>query len=729
MNAEYLLFDLAILAGPLALSLLPRAQFARPARSLAWAIVAVAPLFILWDALVVGRHWWFDPRFNLGVTLWGLPVEELAFFVVVPFGCVFAWETLMGGPHAQPGGTDRRVYPVLAMALATLAVAALATGREYTGLALAAAAGAVTLDRALGTALLVTRRAWLFGAVVVGLTLVFNGYLTARPVVHYDAAYQLGWRIATIPIEDFVYGLALTGAVLSVYQWHMGRAPDRSWAARAIVRRLGGYRQRLHAPDPQRPERIEQARRVAVVGGGIAGLSAAAMLAERGFAVTLFERQAHLGGKIGAWSETLPDGRPATVEHGFHAFFGHYYNLDAWLSEIGVDPVLAPIGDYVILTRDGRRLSFGTKRQAPGLNLLDLGRRGLFRFRDVMRRQTGERLRPMLQYDRARTFADFDEMSFETFATQAKLPADLRLVFNSFARAFFSDHDRLSTAELIKSFHFYYLSHDLGLDYRYLRGDYARDLLQPIEAHCEGHGAQLRRGEGVRRIERDGDAFVVRGRRFDEVVMATDVRATREILEQSPAVCAADPKLIEDLQHLPRGQRYSVLRLWLDRASPEDLPVFVATERDRALDAIAFVDRISEGAAAAGHGVVELHCYAVPDDMSDGQVRDAMLDDLRRVLPSLGRARILREHLQVRDDFTAFHVGLHRHRPGWVTAMPGLYLAGDWVALPTPAMLMEAAHTSARLAVNAICDRAGVRTFPIDTVPCRGVLAPPSSLW
>lgn len=48
--------------------------------------------------------------------------------------------------------------------------------------------------------------------------LIFNGYLTARPVVMYDAAYQLDWRVGTIPIEDFIYGYALIVSVIVVYE-------------------------------------------------------------------------------------------------------------------------------------------------------------------------------------------------------------------------------------------------------------------------------------------------------------------------------------------------------------------------------------------------------------------------------------------------------------------------------------------------------------------------------
>ena len=722
MRAEYLLFDLLVAAGPVALSLLPRAQFGTRARSLLWSILAVAPLFVVWDALVVGRHWWFDPRYTLGVTVAGLPVEEWLFFVVVPYGCVFAWETILHGARARPRSASG-VHLRLGLAVAIAGLVAAAFGREYTALALGAAALSVGLDWALGTALLVTPRAWLFAGLVTLLTGVFNGYLTARPVVHYAEAYQLGVTIGTIPVEDFVYGLALVGGVLSVFSWHQGRAVDDTWLTRLIRARLQGFRVRVHQPDPRRPASLSSPRRVAVVGGGLAGLSAAHLLAKRGFDVVVYEKQPHLGGKIGAWRERLADGSSASVEHGFHAFFGHYYNLDAWLSELRLDDAFADIDDYVILTRDGRRLGFGTQRRAPVANLIDLGRRGMYRFADVLKKRTAERLRPMLEYDRDRTFAELDAVTFEEFAAAAALPRDLRLVFNAFARAFFASADRLSVAELVKSFHFYYLSHDLGLGYRYLDGGYVDKLLTPIEDRCRMLGVRFERGVGVSTIERRGERLRVRGETFDHVVLATDVRATRRILAESDDLSASDPALAAAVASLRSGQRYAVLRLWLTEPSPTDVPVFVSTERRRALDAVAFIDRIDPDTTGDARGVVELHCYAADDAMSDVELVQAMRDDLAHYFPALAAATVLREHVQIRDDFTAFHVGQHQHRPPTTTAVPGLVLAGDWVRLPVPAMLMEAAHTSARYAVNAICDEVGLRTEPIDSVPLRGLLA------
>ena len=58
--------------------------------------------------------------------------------------------------------------------------------------------------------------------------------------------------------------------------------------------------------------------------------------------VTLLERNPYLGGKLAGWREPASDGTPVDVEHGFHAFFRHYYNLRhrgrhvAWLLPVAL---------------------------------------------------------------------------------------------------------------------------------------------------------------------------------------------------------------------------------------------------------------------------------------------------------------------------------------------------------------------------------------------------------
>jgi isorenieratene synthase len=85
--------------------------------------------------------------------------------------------------------------------------------------------------------------------------------------------------------------------------------------------------------------------------------------------------------------------------------------------------------------------------------------------------------------------------------------------------------------------------------------------------------------------------------------------------------------------------------------------------------------------------------------------------------------RVLHEVLQVKQDFTAFHVGCHRDRPGTQTGVPGLFCAGDWVKLPFPAMLLEAACASGIVAANHILQMDGLREEPVLSVPLRGLMA------
>jgi isorenieratene synthase len=504
---------------------------------------------------------------------------------------------------------------------------------------------------------------------------------------------------------------------------------------RWIMNRLGGSRQQFNVVEEALPYRLSEGKaaapRVAVIGAGIAGLAAAAALGERGFAVTLLEREEHLGGKMGAWPVSLGRRFSARVEHGFHAFFRQYFNLRRFMEKTGSLGRLVPIEDYQIATAE-KRYSFRGVATTPVLNMLSMARHGIYRLGEMARNRKAGEMLAFLRYDPEQTFARYDDTSFARFAERIGLPESLRIIFNTFTRSFFAENHLMSMGEMIKSFHYYYLSNDLGLLYDYLDDDFDATFLQPARRYLEAQGVEVRLGRRVRRLERKHGRFLVGQGRFDYVVLATDVRAARELAESSPFIRGESPEAHHRLAVLKPSQRYAVLRLWLDRPQQQDLPCFLSTDRARLLDSITFYHQAEatsrKWAQDTGGGVFELHCYAVPDDIAaEGAVRDQLIEELHRYLPELARAKILHEHLQVRDDFTAFHTGLHRHRPQTLSGVEGLLLAGDWVKLPVPAMLMEAACTSGLLAANQILGRHGLQQEPIYTVPLRGLLARRSS--
>ncbi|MFN0061634.1 MAG: FAD-dependent oxidoreductase [Myxococcaceae bacterium] len=493
---------------------------------------------------------------------------------------------------------------------------------------------------------------------------------------------------------------------------------------RAVVSwRLGPYRRPFNRVSSALPLRLRHPRSVAVVGGGIAGVAAASTLGQRGYAVTLFESLPELGGKLRSWPVKLGSGETEWVSHGFHAFFRHYYNLNRFLDSLGLRKPFAAVGDYRILQSEGPELSWGAMDTTPVLNLAWMAREGHYDWREAVRAPTRQGLGLFLEYDGATTHARLDQVSFETLARVARVPHRLMIAFRTFARAFFSDPDKLSAAELVKSFHFYFLSHDGGLVYDYPTSDYETSLWAPIRQHLQSLGVSLRLGRAVESIGQTGSDFEVDGDRFSAVVLATDVVGARKLVEKNPPLAAVAPQLAA----LRPSQGYAVVRLWTDTSSPTRLPVFVVTEREKIVDAIAFMDRIEDESARwvqrHGGGIVELHCYALPPGMPDDAVASEMKRELARFVPEFGAMSVKHEHTQVRRDFTAFHVGMDAHRPETESGIPGLYCAGDWVKLPFPAMLLEAAFSSGLMAANRILSREGLQEEPVECVPLRGLFA------
>jgi isorenieratene synthase len=493
-----------------------------------------------------------------------------------------------------------------------------------------------------------------------------------------------------------------------------------------IRKRLQGYRVQVNTVDAGKPERLKEPVKVAVVGSGLAGLAAATTLAARGFSVTVFEAAPYLGGKLGSWQHTLPNGAPVWVSHGFHAFFRHYYNLNRFLDARGLRRAFRSIGDYVIIGKDGKAITFAGLSTTPVLNLVSMARKGMFKVREVLFGPARDLMGIFLEYEQAVTFARYDHLSFAQFDAHARLPPSLKLSFNTFSRAFFADEDKLSLAELVKCFHFYYLSQDGGLVYDYPTRDYEPALLAPVRDELLAAGAQVRMGTSVEALEERDAGWAVNGEAFAQVVLATDVVGAKAIMTgaKSPKL----PALRQSFERLVPGQRYAVLRLWTDRDVREGLPVFVITDKFRVLDAVATYHRLEEESAAyvKAHGgaVLELHCYAVPEELGgEAELRAAFLDELVRFFPELAGLKVHAEHLQLKRNFTAFHVGMDALRPTVDSGAPGLFFAGDWVKLPFPAMLLEAAFSSGLVAANRILAAHGLREEPVDSVPLKGLMA------
>ncbi|TNE70233.1 lycopene cyclase domain-containing protein [bacterium] len=205
---EYVLFNSVILAGPLFLSFDKRVNFRQHWGIWVSAMWLPVLVFLLWDSLVTHRHWWFNDEYAGTARILELPLGEWLFFFTVPYACLFSWEVL------QTYFSDKQVlsrFPSVGVGAVLFALSfwVFNSGLEYTGLVLAVLSVVFLTDYFYKSNLFIWRNTWLYCSLILVFTLVFNGYLTARPVVLYDYAYQLKWLVYTIPIEDFLYGLSL----------------------------------------------------------------------------------------------------------------------------------------------------------------------------------------------------------------------------------------------------------------------------------------------------------------------------------------------------------------------------------------------------------------------------------------------------------------------------------------------------------------------------------------
>ena len=91
----YLLVLAGCLLGTLPLELVLHVGVYRQWRRLLLTLAPVAAVFVTWDVLAVrAHHWRFDPQQVLPPRVAGLPLEELAFFVVIPLCSVLAFEAV-----------------------------------------------------------------------------------------------------------------------------------------------------------------------------------------------------------------------------------------------------------------------------------------------------------------------------------------------------------------------------------------------------------------------------------------------------------------------------------------------------------------------------------------------------------------------------------------------------------------------------------------------------------
>jgi lycopene cyclase domain-containing protein len=186
------------------------------------AITIPALFFIVWDELFTQMGvWGFNPRYLTGIYLNSLPIEEILFFICIPYACVFTYEavnyliTWRMSRSKQDMITD-----ILAALLFLLGVVFF--DKWYTGVTFIIASIYLNLHRWVWKSDYLGKFYVAFIFILIPFFIV-NGILTGtgieEQVVWYNDAENLGIRMGTIPVEDTFYGMILLLMNVSLFEY------------------------------------------------------------------------------------------------------------------------------------------------------------------------------------------------------------------------------------------------------------------------------------------------------------------------------------------------------------------------------------------------------------------------------------------------------------------------------------------------------------------------------
>ncbi len=208
-------------AGPFFLSFDKKVAFYELWPGLFAGIFVNAFLFISWDYWFTKLHVWsFNPDYVFDTRLLGMPLEEWAFFIVIPYAGVFIYaclKTYFPGDSFKPFTGFLNYLFIILCLLAIIFF----NSRLYT-----------VVNCSLAFILLFVQQYWIKGKYMgyfwmsyfVQLIpfLIVNGILTgaftANPIVIYNEGEITGWRIKTIPVEDLIYALTCLLLPLSIME-------------------------------------------------------------------------------------------------------------------------------------------------------------------------------------------------------------------------------------------------------------------------------------------------------------------------------------------------------------------------------------------------------------------------------------------------------------------------------------------------------------------------------
>jgi len=437
------------------------------------------------------------------------------------------------------------------------------------------------------------------------------------------------------------------------------------------------------------------AKRVVIIGGGLAGLAAATALAPRGFDVTLLESRNRLGGRASSFHDVASGYLVDTCQH---VSMGCCTNLRHFCKTLGIDHFLEPQKALNFLTPDGRMSRFRSEAWPAPFHLLRS-------FITAHYLTTWDKLQIFRGLADLLRRGDDDDPPFQDWLQQN---GQSQNAVNRFwglvlVSALNESPDRIGLRYARKVFVDGFMRHRRGFEVELPSVPLARLYGTELERWLAEHQVELRLQHGVRRMLVENGRVASLDLRGGETMHADYYISAvpfDRLLDLLPAETVTQHAIFANLRNLETSPITSV-HVWLDK------PVMK-------LPHVVLVDCIGQwvfnrGQSDAGEHYVQVVVSAARQFRGLGreEIERRVIDELRSLFPAMRSAEVLRARVVTEHAATFSAVpGVDRWRPLQATPLPNLFLAGDWTLTGWPAT-MEGAVRSGYLAAEALLKQSG----------------------
>ena len=212
MHSTYLLINIFSAIVPFVFSFYPAIGFNKHFRAFFVGNLIASACFIAWDILFTAKGvWGFNDTYIFGFKFFNLPVEEVLFFICIPFACTFTYHCLNTFYRITwPLRVERMV--VITLSCLLLIAGMVSMNKAYTSVSCISTALLLIALEFVFKVKWLPRFLSIYPLLLIPF-LIVNGVLTGtglqEPVVWYNNNENLSIRVLTIPVEDFVYALEM----------------------------------------------------------------------------------------------------------------------------------------------------------------------------------------------------------------------------------------------------------------------------------------------------------------------------------------------------------------------------------------------------------------------------------------------------------------------------------------------------------------------------------------